>query len=231
MPDNPRATRYPEKMNLPKVDIFDTLENVSGMKFQEFARLFSQTDVNHNYGSSVVGSFVVVCAVPAVVVSPVLSLPSAPVASGVCELVDVVDVITADEPVVESSSHITDSNSSDSDSTSTDSSLAESVCRDMNPDYAEPNEEYSCDLDDHNLEMFECLVANKAAARPKSCKAVSSFANTYMIYRHSTRKTVHYGHLSDSDKLACNRHLSAMFRQSFEDPEVLWPKCKDCFGS
>jgi hypothetical protein len=60
-------------------------------------------------------------------------------------------------------------------------------------------------------------------------KAANFNANVEMIFRHKTRKTVHYGHMIDDAVFACGRPQSNSFVQVFVDPGDLWPKCKDCF--
>ena len=61
------------------------------------------------------------------------------------------------------------------------------------------------------------------------CRAANVNANPDMVFRHNTRKTVHYGHMNDDAVLACGRPLSENYVQIVVDPGDLWPKCKDCF--
>ena len=54
-------------------------------------------------------------------------------------------------------------------------------------------------------------------------------ANVTMVYRHTTRRTIHYGNLDNFDMLACSRALNENYVQELRDPFKLWPLCRDCF--
>ena len=235
IPDNPRATRFPERTGSTKVNFVDFVESTTGLKFAGLVDFFSTTGLRGQYNLSPASLPVV----PDVVFSSLL----APVVS-VNQCVDTVfeddgfnDTVFEDDGFnavaleSEANTNASDSDSSDSDSSSTDSSTSTSDHVDVKPSYTERPEDLSSDIEDREFENFECRVANKAVARQRTSKAVSSFVNSRTVYRHSVRKTVHYGHISDSNKLACNRQLSIMLKQSKEDLDDLWPKCKDCFGS
>ena len=51
-----------------------------------------------------------------------------------------------------------------------------------------------------------------------------------LVYRHKSRRTLHYGHTEDSSKLACGRDRSLAFVPFAGDVERAWPRCKVCFG-
>ena len=51
-----------------------------------------------------------------------------------------------------------------------------------------------------------------------------------MVFRHKSRRTLHYAHVEDDSKLACGRNKTSAFKQFTGDVELAWPKCKVCFG-
>ena len=77
-------------------------------------------------------------------------------------------------------------------------------------------------------------LALKAAARVSglvsSPKDAPRCADVSVVLRHAVRKTVHYGHLSDEDRLGCGRPRTCGYVLMLEEsPEMYWPQCRDCF--
>ena len=72
-------------------------------------------------------------------------------------------------------------------------------------------------------------LAGRVFSIVADCRAANLNANSEMVFRHKTRKTVHYGHMHDDAVLACGRPQSENYVQIVVDPGDLWPKCKDCF--
>jgi hypothetical protein len=72
-------------------------------------------------------------------------------------------------------------------------------------------------------------LAGRVISIVEDCRAANLNANSEMVFRHKTRKTVHYGHMNDDAVLACGRPLNENYLQIVGDPGDLWPKCKDCF--
>ena len=54
-------------------------------------------------------------------------------------------------------------------------------------------------------------------------------ANSELVFRHKTCKTVHFGQMYVDVVLACGRPLSENYLLIVGDPGDLWPKCKDSF--
>ena len=54
-------------------------------------------------------------------------------------------------------------------------------------------------------------------------------ANLQEFFRHSKRRTVHYGNVKDSALLGCSKP-KLIHHLQFVDGENLHPKCKNCFG-
>ena len=59
---------------------------------------------------------------------------------------------------------------------------------------------------------------------------VARHAALTMVFRHKSRRTLHYAHVEDDSKLACGRNKTSAFKQFTGDVELAWPKCKVCFG-
>ena len=89
-----------------------------------------------------------------------------------------------------------------------------------------PDEGCRSDSDDDDARLG---LAGRVISVVTDCRAANVNANSDMVFRHKTRKTVHYGHMNDDAVLACGRPLSENYVQIVVDPGDLWPKCKDCF--
>ena len=74
-----------------------------------------------------------------------------------------------------------------------------------------------------DVEQFNAEATSRIKCIPK-CACLD------MVYRHVSRKTVHFGHVSQADVLACGRRLTVHQCVAQGDHADLWPKCKDCFG-
>ena len=61
--------------------------------------------------------------------------------------------------------------------------------------------------------------------------AKAKFADPSSVWKHQTRRTVHYGHLEKPDKLACGKAcLQEVYEQIPPEEGVPWPRCADCFS-
>ena len=90
----------------------------------------------------------------------------------------------------------------------------------------QPDEGCPSDFDDDNARLG---LAGRVISVITDCRAANVNANSDMVFRRKTRKTVHYGHMNDDAVLSCGRPLSENYVQIVVDPGDLWPKCKDYF--
>jgi hypothetical protein len=83
---------------------------------------------------------------------------------------------------------------------------------------------------DEDLEASMREAARLTAGGGRSARCVPPSADVDAVVRHLARKTVHFRHLVDDDKLACGRPFADERYEEIAAPtDALWPKCKDCF--
>ena len=74
------------------------------------------------------------------------------------------------------------------------------------------------------MAMVEALN-NRHGPRAPSVKC-----DMMLMYRHKRTKMLHYGHVSDINRTGCGRLLSESYYEFSDDADLVFPKCKHCFG-
>ena len=61
-------------------------------------------------------------------------------------------------------------------------------------------------------------------------RAPSEQCDTMRVFRHSRTRMFHYSHVTSSDKTGCGRWLSEAYYVFSAPTDLVYPKCKHCFG-
>ena len=81
---------------------------------------------------------------------------------------------------------------------------------------------------EEEAEVGQAIIEAHHDAESRALPSESS--DTMCVYRHSRTKMLHYGNVHSSDKTGCGRMLSEAY-YAFKSPtDLVFPKCKVCFG-